>query len=216
MSAPEKTYYPKAGISIQRMETFSDIVFAVTIGILVFDIRVPVKDLIKSESHLFAVFITLLPKYLCYFMSFTTLGVSWISQSARYTCISRSDRNLNWLTLLFLLFVSALPLSTAFLGQYIHFKFPVFVYWLNILLLGLAGHIQWKYAYYQGYLNMEGPECEALNKVLRRRLVLTQLMYTGAALLCFITSYLTIAAIIFIQVNKVSGTFFRVYIRKRA
>ncbi len=98
-----KTLYNEiAGQKIQRMEALSDGVFAIALTLLVLDIKVPVDESIKTESALFASLCRMMPKFLSYFLSFMTMGIFWVGQSAQLNHLEKYDRNLNWLSLFFL------------------------------------------------------------------------------------------------------------------
>jgi uncharacterized membrane protein len=207
MSASPKSYNQVAGQKIQRIEAISDGVFAIALTLLVLDIRVPVAAAIHSEGELIHVFYTLLPKLLGYFLSFMTLGIFWTGHSTQYTYIEKSDRHLNWISLFFLLFVSILPFTTAFLTEYIHFKFSIALYWLNIFLLGQLLYIHWVYAYQHDFLVGTAEEKQTVNQAIRGRIIIAQTLYFCGALLCFIHTYLSIVAIILIQLNYALGIF---------
>ncbi len=208
MSLFNDTYNRFAGKKVQRIEAISDGVFAVALTLLVLDIKVPPTAGIKTETELVAAFCALTPKLLTYFLSFMTLGIFWTGQTAQYNFIEKSDRDLNWIALFFLLVVSLLPFTTAFLGEHFNFHFSVGLYWLNIFLLGLMLYIHWNYAYKNGYVTVPEAERSAINKAVRMRIITAQCMYAAAALLCFISNYLSIFIIIAIQLNY-AFVFFR-------
>lgn len=204
-----KTYNQIAGQNVRRIEAISDGVFAIAMTLLVLDIHVPVSEAIHSEGDLMHAFCSLTPKLLTYFLSFLTLGIFWTGQSAQYSYIERSDRHLNWISLFFLLAVSILPFTTAFLGEFIHFRFAIGVYWFNILMLGLLIYIHWDYADRHGFVALEGAEREAVDRAVRRRVIIAQTLYGMGALLCFINTYLSIFVIIIIQLNYAFAFFDR-------
>ena len=201
----DANYNRFAGQNVKRIEAISDGVFAVALTLLVLDIRVPVTEAIHSEGDLVHALCGLMPKFLSYFLSFMTLGIFWTGQSAQYYYIERSDRDLNWISLFFLLFVSLLPFSTAFLSAFLPYKFPVFIYWLNIFMLGFSLYIHWQYAYKKGFVNAPESERAAIGKAIRLRIIRAQTLYGCAALLCLVNSYLSIAMIILIQLNYALG-----------
>ncbi len=201
MPADHKTYNQIAGQNLGRIEALSDGVFAIAMTLLVLDLRVPVSAAIKTEADLYGAFCALTPNLLSYFLSFMTLGIFWTGISTQFGYIKQSDRHQNWLTLFFLLFVSLAPFTTAFLSQHILFKFAVGLYWLNIFLLGLFIFLHWAYALKHGHLSIEGDELNSVNKALKGRVVYAQLLYAGGAALCFISTYLSVAVIIAIQLN---------------
>jgi len=131
-----RKYDQIAGFNRQRIEAISDGVFAIALTLLILDIKVPVSETIHGEKDLLKAFVGLAPKLLSYFLSFMTLGIYWSAHSSQFHYISKSDRHLNWINLFFLLFVSVIPFTTAFLSEFITFKFAIFIYWLNLTLLG--------------------------------------------------------------------------------
>ncbi len=193
------TFNKLAGQNAERINAISDAVFGVAMTLLVLEIKVPELEGHETELELMHAFFALMPKFLVYFLSFMTAGIFWVGQSAQFRHIEKSDRNLIWINLLFLLFVSVLPFSTAFLGDHISFKFSVMLYWVNILLLGVFLYINWNYAYRKGFINEE--HREEVYDPIRKRIISAQAFYFIGALLCFINPYLSIAVIIAIQLN---------------
>lgn len=201
------SYNKLSGQSAGRIDAISDAVFGVAMTLLVLEIKVPEFHHEVSERELASAFLQLMPKFLIYFLSFMTAGIFWTGQSAQFRHIKSSDRNLNWINLLFLLFVSILPFSTAFLGDHISFKFSIFLYWLNILLMGIMLYINWEYANKHNFISAETKD--AVYNPIKRRIVMAQLFYFIGALLCFINPYLSIAFIILIQLNYAFAFFGR-------
>ena len=207
MPVPEKTYNQFAGQKTQRMEALSDGVFAIALTLLILDIRVPAGEVIHSEGELVSAFCRLMPKFLSYFMSFMTLGIFWTGHSLQYSFIERGDRHLGWISLFFLLFVSLLPFTTAFLSEHIVFKFAIALYWLNLFLLGVLIYVHWHYAERHNYISPKGEERKTVDKAIRRRVIIAQSLYAVGALLCFVSTYLSIAVIVLIQLNYALGLF---------
>ena len=205
MPQEEKTYNQLAGQRVGRIEAISDGVFAVAMTLLVLDIHVPIREAIHSEHDVMMAFCALMPKLLTYFTSFMTLGIFWNGQSLQYNYIKRSDRDLTWIALFFLMVVSLVPFTTAFLSEHFSYRFPIALYWLNIFLLGLIVYIQWIYAWKHGYVEKDIPEMVAVNKALRKRIIIAQMLYGLGALLCFISTYLSIFLIILVQLNYALG-----------
>lgn len=193
------SYNKLAGQSAERINAISDAVFGVAMTLLVLEIKVPELEGHETEGDLMHAFFALMPKFLVYFLSFMTAGIFWVGQSTQFRHIEKSDRNLIWINLLFLLFVSTLPFSTAFLGDHINFKFSILLYWLNILLMGIFLYINWTYADRKGFITEETRD--TVYEPIRRRILVAQALYFFGALLCFINPYLSIGVIIAIQLN---------------
>ena len=194
-------YNQIAGQRIQRVEAISDGIFAVALTLLVLDIKLSINEAIKTEGDLFNSLCVLMPKFLSYFLSFMTMGIFWTGQTTQFDYIEKYDRNLNWISLFFLLFVTLLPFSTSFLSVHIGFKVALALYWLNIFLLGLLLFIHWNYASKHGYTTLQGEEKKAMDSAIRKRIIIAQSLYAFGALLCFINIYLSIGFIIAVQLN---------------
>lgn len=190
-------YNSIAGKDTGRLIAISDAVFGVAMTLLVLEIKVP--EIEGGDKELATAFLSLMPKFLVYFLSFMTAGIFWMGQSAQFEHIKKSDRNLSWITLLFLLFVSTLPFTTAFLGDYLDHKFALAIYWLNIFLLGTVLYINWNYAERKGLISDETKNDVAA--AIKKRIVIAQSMYLFGALLGLINPYLGIGVIIAIQLN---------------
>src|SRR5437879_1473126 len=94
-----------AGQSRERLAALSDGIFAVAMTLLVLDLRVPASAPNPTEQDLLNALIQLLPRFLPYFMSFLTLGIFWVGQQTQLNQFAKSDRNLTWIHLGFLLTV---------------------------------------------------------------------------------------------------------------
>src|SRR5262249_33350571 len=155
-------YNQLAGKSTQRTEALADGVFAIAMTLLVLELAVPVNTAIQTEAELWQLLVSLLPKFTAYFLSFMTLGIFWTAHATEYTFIIKSDRHLSWLSLFFLLCVTLVPFTTAFLSNYITFKLAVGLYWLNLLLLGASLYFHWRYAYRNDFLAPELPDKQTI------------------------------------------------------
>jgi uncharacterized membrane protein len=209
MAYKQKTYNEIAGQKTGRIEAISDGVFAVALTLLVLDLKVPLNDGIYAEGDLLKSFCALTPQLLTYFLSFMTLGIFWTGHTTQFVYINKSDRNLNWISLFFLMLVALLPFTTAFLSKFVTFKLAIGVYWLNILLLGLGLLIHWCYAYKHNLVNIPEADKIIINKVVLRRIIMAQSMYAVGAALCFVSTYLSIAVIILIQLNYAFAIFLK-------
>lgn len=201
-----KRYDQVAGQNIRRLEALSDGVFAIALTLLVLDIRVPAREHVVYEKDLLIAFGKLSPKLLAYFLSFITLGIFWTGHSSQFHFIEKSDTNFNWINLSFLLFVTTIPFTTAFLSEFITFKFAVAIYWLNLFLLGLMLIFTLGYADKHNFFKTHVQKGE-IKKAMMRRGMVAQSLYAFGALLCFISTYLSIAVLIIIQLYFVMALF---------
>ena len=136
-------------ISTQRLEAFSDGVFAIAITLLILEIKIPDHDALLHQS-LSAYLWALWPKYFAYIFSFVVIGIFWANHHYVFKLYKRTNHIFNILNVFFLMTISFLPFPTAIFGEYIndpeHRKTAVTFYALGIVLPSLAWLIMWLYA----------------------------------------------------------------------
>lgn len=194
-----------AGQRITRIEALSDGVFAIAMTILVFNLKDPLEHRTQSDSELLLSLINMSPAFLSFFLSFTTLGIFWTGQSTQFHYIKSYDRNLNWITLFFLMAVSVLPFTTDVLSHHINNKLSILLYWLNILFLGILIYAHWLYAERHNHIQLPAEEKQQVLHAIKKRVIVAQALYAFGALLCFINTYISIAFIISVQLNYAFG-----------
>ncbi|MDQ6741816.1 MAG: TMEM175 family protein [Candidatus Dormibacteraeota bacterium] len=195
------TYNRFAGQSLDRLAALSDGLFAIAMTLLVLDLRVPASALIRSEGALWNALVGLSPHLIPYLMSFLTLGIFWVAQQTQLSQFKRSNRDLAWIHLGFLLSVSLIPFSTGLLAAFLTFRIALIVYWANILLLGFWLYVGWRYAARAGLLRDEA--IGEVSRATERRILIAQALYALGALLCVINTYVSIAFIVLVQLNFV-------------
>jgi uncharacterized membrane protein len=187
-----------AGNSLDRLAALSDGLFAVAMTLLVLDLHVPTGG-IHTESALWQALVTGAPRLVPYFMCFMTLGIFWVGQQAQFNLLDRSDRNLAWIHIAFMLALTLLPFSTALLAEYLTFRVALLVYWFNVLILGLILYASWRYALHAG-LVAENTDPK-VQLAVERRIVWAQALYAFGAALCSINTYVSIGFIVLLQLN---------------
>jgi uncharacterized membrane protein len=108
-----------------RLEAFSDGVFAVAITLLALDLVVPgpggrmsLAD--KLQHHL--------PSFAAFVVSFLTIGIIWVNHHNLFKNFAEIDRTLLFLNLLLLFFVVCIPFATSTFAAYLpqdHFNASV-------------------------------------------------------------------------------------------
>ena len=192
-------YNRVAGQSVERLAALSDGIFAVSMTLLVLDLRVPAVEAVHTERDLWHALVALSPRLLIFLMSVMTNGIFWVGQQTQLNQFSRADRNLAWIHIAFLCAICFTPFSTSLLAEFIHYRTALLVYWFNILLLGLTLYWSWRYATRANLLADDVPG--DIHAAVIRRIVIAQSLYACGAALCFINTYWSIAAIVLVQVN---------------
>lgn len=205
-------YHRIAGGNLERLAALSDGIFAVTMTLLVLDLRVPVSEEIRRQQPLWAsgsvesehLLLTALrhvgPSALAFALSFLTLGMFWVGQQTQLNHFTSSDRQLTWLHLAFLLAVSFMPFSTALLAEYMTVRLALVVYWLNLLVLGMLLLASLRYAERAGLLRDDrDPE---MRRATERRIIIAQSLYVVGVLLAIVNTYVGIGFIVLLQLNS--------------
>ena len=195
----QSLYNRVAGKSVERLAALSDGIFAVSMTLLVLDLRVPAGEAIHSEHDLWHALVVLSPRLLIFLMSVMTNGIFWVGQQTQLNQFARADRNLAWIHIAFLCAVTLTPFSTSLLAEFIHYRIALLTYWFNILLLGVILYWSWRYAT-RAHLLADDVPAEIHTAVIRR-IVIAQSLYACGAALCFLNTYYSIAAIVLVQVN---------------
>jgi uncharacterized membrane protein len=167
--------------------------------LLVLNLHVPASHAIHDESHLWRALQHLAPSLVAYLMSFLTLGIFWVGQQTQLNRFSRSDRDLAWIHLTFLLLVSLMPFSTALLAGFITYRIALLAYWLNILLLGVALYAGQAYGWHAKLVKED--TTPAMRAAGQRRIIIAQSLYALGAALCVVNTYVSIGLIVLVQLN---------------
>jgi uncharacterized membrane protein len=127
-----------------RMEAFSDGVFAIAITLLVLEITIP-----ADRSDLLRAVIEEWPVYLGYLVSFFTIGAVWMAHSAITEFLEHVDPILLRINLVLLMVVGLLPVPTRLMADYIQSssgeRVAVTIYGLVLLSTRLMVLALWQY-----------------------------------------------------------------------
>lgn len=187
------------GRNLERLAALSDGIFAVAMTLLVLDLHIPTAAQVHGERELLAALCALGPQWLAYGMSFLTLGIFWAGQQTQLNHLSEGTRDLTWIHLGFLFAITLMPLSTRLLAEFITYRAALLLYWLNILAAGAMLYWSWAHATHAGLIKDDTPE-EVRGSICRRVLI-AQSLYAAGAALCVINTWVSIAAIVLVQLN---------------
>jgi len=187
------------GRSLERLAALSDGIFAVAMTLLVLDLHIPTAAQVHSERELIAALAALGPQWVAYGMSFLTLGIFWAGQQTQLSHIGQGTRDLTWIHLGFLFSMTFMPLSTRLLAEFISYRVALGIYWLNIFIAGAMLYWSWTHATHANLIKADTPD--EVKGSICRRIVIAQSLYAAGASLCFISTWVSIAAIVLVQLN---------------
>jgi len=93
--------------------------------------------------------------------------------------------------------VSLMPFSTGLLSEYVTYRTPFILYWLNLLALGVVLLASLRYARRADLFKPEATD--AVQGAMRRRIVFYQCCYAIAMALCVINTYVSMVILIILQ-----------------
>ena len=117
-----------------RLEAFSDGVIAIIITIMVLELRVP------HEASL-AALRPLVPKFMCYVLSFVMLGIYWNNHHHLLQATRHVDGRVLWANMHLLFWLSLVPFVTGWMGENDFAALPVAAYGAVMLLAAIAYYI---------------------------------------------------------------------------
>ena len=117
-----------------RIEAFSDGVFAIIITIMVLEFKIPHTSSINE-------LIELLPIFISYLMSFVYVGIYWANHHHLMHTAEKVTSAIIWSNMSLLFFLSLIPFTTGWMGENHFDSIPVVVYAVNLLLSGVAFYI---------------------------------------------------------------------------
>lgn len=125
-------------MSKERVEAFSDGIFAIILTLLVLELSVPYIADHSSLSQYAAAMAPLVSKVVSFALTFVLICIHWVGHQYFFRQIREATIGLVWLNNLFLLWICFMPFPTALLGDHPTDQFPVILYGVNQLLAALT------------------------------------------------------------------------------
>jgi uncharacterized membrane protein len=176
----------------QRLEAFSDGVFAIAITLLIIEIAVP--D-VRADQSLTQALLDLWPSYFGYVVSFLMIGVMWINHHHMFKDIVRCDHTLLVLNLLLLLGVAFVPFPTAVVAEYVregeHELEAALMYGTTFVVIAVFFDAFWLYATSRpGLIDQHVSEARIRSRT--RRYLPGPLLYAVALPLAFVNPWISL------------------------
>jgi uncharacterized membrane protein len=167
-----------------RLEAFSDGVFAVAITLLVLDLHVPGGENLWHELK------DEWPSFASFFVSFWVIGIIWVNHHGVLDHVKRADRGVLYLNLLVLMTVVFLPFATALLAEHLKSgadeEVAAAVYSAASLAMGMSMGLLWTYiTRHRQRLGVELTDAEVQSRT--RGFVIGNPFYVAALIVSFIS-----------------------------
>ena len=160
-----------------RLEAFSDGVFAVAITLLVLNIKIPGLDLPSSQlpkdASLWSKVRDEWPMLAAYATSFLNIGIMWLNHHRLFHHIKRVDNVLLIINLILLAIIVLVPVPTALLAEYIVHPdqhAAAIIYSSVFFLLACCFNVLWRYASYDNRLLGSNVDAHSVTSISRQYL----------------------------------------------
>ncbi|NLH46165.1 MAG: DUF1211 domain-containing protein [Acholeplasmataceae bacterium] len=179
--------------SKNRVDAFSDGIFAIIITLLVLEIKVPHIHEYNSAGELTQSLLTLLPKFFGWIISFFTVAVIWVNHHRIFKQIKKLDNGVFWWNAVLLLWTSFIPFPTAVLGDYPNNHTSIILYGLVMSLMAVSFTLMRIYAIRNDDVLEDNVNMASFKKGTIYSLIFGPLMYLSGVALGFIHPYLSFA-----------------------
>lgn len=106
-------------MSKDRLEMFSDGVFAIAITLLVLEIKIPTHEKLHEYHGLYNYLFHIWPSFLGYFVGFLSIGIYWSNHHHLFLYIvKKTDHKFNMINIFFLMSIALMPFSVAIVSDY--------------------------------------------------------------------------------------------------
>ena len=121
----------------ERLEAFSDGVFAIAITLLIIEIGISPSVEIDSVAEFWRALGEIAPSIFAFLLSFTIIFITWANHHACFKLIDKTCSSFIYANALMLLTVVFMPFPTALLGEYIltDFSSPAVVLYNSVFAL---------------------------------------------------------------------------------
>lgn len=153
-----------------RLEALTDGIFAVTMTLLVLDLKFPAHALDRTSDFVPALF-AMVDRFDDYVISFVALCVFWLAHLRLLRCARETDAHFVWLNLGFLLLTTLVPMLTALVGDNPSHPRAAILYGANMVAILAVEALMWR-RMCKGLYNETVQDPAALWRFVRRRFAL--------------------------------------------
>jgi uncharacterized membrane protein len=133
-------------IKLDHVISFADAIFAFSITFMAISIHIPELTQNLNQAQVIENLAESIPEFEIYVVSFFVIGLYWISYHQIFNHIAGSHSTMIWLTLVFLFFITLIPLATNLQIGYGHYQIVFALYALALTIAGSLLTITWLHA----------------------------------------------------------------------
>jgi uncharacterized membrane protein len=188
-----------------RVEAFSDGIFAIIVTLLILELKVPHIEQTDSATALMTSLMDLFPKFLSWVISFLTICVIWINHHRIFETFKGFNIVLFWLNVQVLLWVCFIPFPTALVGDYPHNPLAVASYGIVMALTSASLVIVRCYGLLNTSLLEAGVPQAAYKKAIVFAFIFGPILYLVGAALALLNTFLSLTVYLLITLYFISS-----------
>ena len=150
-------------MSTNRLEAFSDGVFAIAATLLILNV-------VEPGGQLGPALLRIWPSYAAYAVSFVTIGVIWINHHLVIAQIGKVDRLFLLVNIIFLMLIAFIPFPTRLLAEHINSEgaqAAALSYGITLTGTAVMFNVMWQYAAQRGRLLRENADARVVRGITR-------------------------------------------------
>jgi len=170
-----------------RLEIFCDAVFAISLTLLILDLKTPVAETIHNSNDLWHSLKDLLPSVFAFLLSFTIIATQWVNHHEAMKCINKSTPRFIYANVFMLLTIIMIPFTQSLLAKFGFTEAAapaVVLYTFVILLCNIGWNLITQTALKQQLL-VKNAAAEAAMKTLSRNVRVAFILYLLCTVLAF-------------------------------
>ena len=136
----------KRQIRLDHVISFADAIFAFSITFMAISIHIPEIAQNLNQAQVIDKLLESIPEFEIYVISFFVIGVYWIAYHQIFNHIAGSHSTMTWLTIVFLFFITLIPLATNLQIGFGQYQIVFAVYALVLTIAGSLLTIMWLHA----------------------------------------------------------------------
>jgi uncharacterized membrane protein len=169
---------------------------AIIVTLLIFEVHVPALTDFSIPGVLTAL-LGIAPKIISFAVSFFTVAIFWVNHHHFFSRINHSDWKLLWYNNALLFWLTIVPFTTAFIGDYPTNPVVVSIYGFNLCLAGASFTLMGRHVFFKSDLMEEAiPISERWREFQRSWLGVVLYGLAGIIAFVFVYAALVILAII--------------------
>jgi uncharacterized membrane protein len=191
-------FYYSRYMNKNRLENFSDGVFAFAVTLLVLNIHIPLRTSVHpglTNNQLNHILIDIYPRVGTFAFSFLVIGVFWIAHHRIFGFVRILDSTLLWLNILYLLFIALIPVAAGIISEYPFLPTAILLYSITLLIIAFMHFVILEYILRNRALKHEALT-KAVYKSAQRTAIVGPICYIAAAATSFINVYISLVFIV--------------------